>query len=328
MWVPPRSPPPRRSGSVSTGGWTGARGGARGLISGGKPGPRARKPHEAPQTPCLPPLPPPEAGRPRPPPSPLRPPSCKRVGGRAVFLLAATRSPGEHPARMGAGLFFAGIWGPVGHPGPPAPPPWRPPRTKSWASISHTAYSLYNSSVKLEKTEDLRGEGPAAAPRGGAGMGLERYTVVRKIGEGTYGAAYLVHLRDDPGHALVMYALAPPRARGVAGGGGARSPQQHQQPGEAAKAPEPGRGGGSRSGGRSWPAAPPPALPPVVDVPPRRREVTSLGPVLVRSCVLLDPGDTTLRGTAAGPGHRHRGHRRAGSPDRALASEEAGCPGG
>ena len=50
-------------------------------------------------------------------------------------------------------------------------------------------------------------------------MGLERYTVVRKIGEGTYGAAYLVHLRDDPGHALVMYALAPPRARGVAGGG-------------------------------------------------------------------------------------------------------------
>ena len=46
-------------------------------------------------------------------------------------------------------------------------------------------------------------------------MGLERYTVVRKIGEGTYGAAYLVHLRDDPGHALVMYAPRPaPRPRG------------------------------------------------------------------------------------------------------------------
>ena len=264
--------------------------------------------------------------------APLPPPSDHPVARESVGGLSFCwlRRALQESTRHGLGRdCFSQVFGVPW--GTPAPPP-RPPGGHHVQEVGgpsltlHTRFTTARSSSRRQK--HLRGEGPAAAPRGGAGMELERYTVVRKIGEGTYGAAYLVHLRDDPGHALVMYALAPPRARGVAGGGGARSPQQHQQPGEAAKAPEPGRGGGSRSGGRSWPAAPPPALPPVVDVPPRRREVTSLGPVLVRSCVLLDPGDTTLRGTAAGPGHRHRGHRRAGSPDRALASEEAGCPGG
>ena len=229
----------------------------------------------------------------------------RRCGGRRPPGLWMARSLGGPPTAASA---------PAGAPAPMA--------------VGEPGPSSANS-VKTARTSS--GRGP---PRGGggpraAGMGLERYTVVRKIGEGTYGAAYLVHLRDDPGHALVMYAPRPaPRPRGRRGGARGRLSNTNSL-GRLRRLLS--QGGGVDhvdTGGRSWPAAPPPALPPVVDVPPRRREVTSLGPVLVRSCVLLDPGDTTLRGTAAGPGHRQRGHRRAGSPDRALASEEAGCPGG
>jgi len=35
-------------------------------------------------------------------------------------------------------------------------------------------------------------------------MGLEKYTMLRKIGEGTYGSAYLVHLREDPQALFVL----------------------------------------------------------------------------------------------------------------------------
>ena len=265
--------------------------------------------------------------------APLPPPSDHPVARESVGGLSFCwlRRALQESTRHGLGRdCFSQVFGVPW--GTPAPPP-RPPGGHHVQEVGgpsltlHTRFTTARSSSRRQK--HLRGEGPAAAPRGGAGMGLERYTVVRKIGEGTYGAAYLVHLRDDPGHALVMYAPRPaPRPRGRRGGARGRLSNTNSL-GRLRRLLS--QGGGVDhvdTGGRSWPAAPPPALPPVVDVPPRRREVTSLGPVLVRSCVLLDPGDTTLRGTAAGPGHRQRGHRRAGSPDRALASEEAGCPGG
>ena len=56
----------------------------------------------------------------------------------------------------------------------------------------------------------VRGVGREAAPVGGGGaggggeMGLEKYTMLRKIGEGTYGSAYLVHLREDPQALFVL----------------------------------------------------------------------------------------------------------------------------
>ena len=99
--------------------------------------------------------------------------------GLQIFLLAAAASPGELTARMGAGLFFSGSWGPVGPPDPrPAPLEAVTHRTdppvKSWASV-HTENSVLGPKPNCRGVISLfTGRAASRASRSGRWRGIRQ----------------------------------------------------------------------------------------------------------------------------------------------------------